>query len=205
MNYIEECNSYTVVEPSPLFCKKCYDDINCIGNKSVNYRVINDCFGSDLLDEFDCKYDFIVISGLLHEIPDPVDIISAAMNLLEDSGVLHINVPNANSIHRLIAMHAGLIKDVHELSSANFKLQQQKVYDIELLKSDIDQAAKLCNFRIEFISEGGILMKPFTHRQMEQILEMGIIDKTVMQGLKRMADAFPELASEIFVNIKKRG
>ena len=47
--------------------------------------------------------------------------------------IIHINVPNANSFHRLLAVEMGLIENVFELSKNNVSFQQQNVFDLNKL------------------------------------------------------------------------
>ena len=45
-------------------------------------------------------------------------------------------------------------------------------------------------------------MKPFSHKQMYQMLEMGIIDQTVLEGLYLMGEELPEYGSELYLNCR---
>ncbi len=46
---------------------------------------------------------FIICSGLLHEVEEPDKMIRDIFRLCGRETIVHINVPNANSIHRLVA------------------------------------------------------------------------------------------------------
>jgi len=48
-------------------------------------------------------YDFIVINCLLHEVDNPIDFIQQCKQILVRGGMLWINVPNSDSLHRVIA------------------------------------------------------------------------------------------------------
>ena len=202
LNYVFDCDSFTVIEPSEVFCEKCKADISALNNAGTKYSVVQGFFGTDMPDKFSHKYDLIIISCLLHEVKDPFDMVSAALELLQDDGVIHINVPNSNSLHRLVAKKAGLIKETTDFSDANIKMQQNRVYCMKSLKNDICHAASMVDKNIVFDSEGGIMIKPFTHAQMEALIESGIINNEVMIGFEKLAEDLPDIASEIYVNVK---
>lgn len=45
-------------------------------------------------------------------------------------------------------------------------------------------------------------MKPFSHKQMMQCIEQGILTETLIDGLDKMVKYFPEYGSEIFINYR---
>ena len=45
-------------------------------------------------------------------------------------------------------------------------------------------------------------IKPFTHKQMFEMLETKIIDEKVLEGLYGMTKYMPNLGSEIFIEFK---
>ena len=52
------------------------------------------------------------------------------------------------------------------------------------------------------VESGTYFLKPFTHNQLHDMLAQKIIDKTVIDGLNKMAKYFPENGAEIFVDCK---
>lgn len=142
-------------------------------------------------------FDFIILSSVLHELDEPQKMLSAIKELCSEETVVHINVPNANSIHRLIAIEAGLIKDTHEQSEQMRKMQRKRTYDMELLKEEITKAG------LKTIDSGSYFIKPFTHLQMQRCLDEGIIDENVITGLEKLIQYIPEFGAGIFVNIRK--
>ena len=105
---------------------------------------------------------------------------------------LHVNVPNAYSLHRQIARSIGLIADEKELSTRNQDLQQPRIYDAESLRTEVAEAG------LEVVGEGGYFLKPFTHGQMLAILSS--LPEGILEGLWILGYENPGLASEIFVN-----
>ena len=78
-------------------------------------------------------FDMIICSSLLHEVEQPQLLLRAIGCLCHSQTIVHINVPNAFSFHRLLAKEMGFIQDVHQLSDANKTLQQYHVFDMETL------------------------------------------------------------------------
>jgi uncharacterized protein YndB with AHSA1/START domain/2-polyprenyl-3-methyl-5-hydroxy-6-metoxy-1,4-benzoquinol methylase len=139
-------------------------------------------------------FDAVIVSSLLHEVEDPGAILRAIRGLCRATTLLHVNVPNAASLHRQLAVAMDLIPSGDTLSEQQRRLQQRRVFDAESL----DRLVTDAGFRVT--SRDAILVKPFTHAQMEAMLGAGIIDERVLEGLDRLARQHPELASEISVD-----
>nr|WP_287990742.1 methyltransferase domain-containing protein [Ruminococcus sp.] len=140
--------------------------------------------------------DFILCSSLLHELEDPEKMLHDIYEIANEKTVVHINVPNAYSMHRLLARESGLIDDVKAFSERNKLLQQNNVFDMEMLITMVER----CGFRV--IESGSYFMKPFTHWQMQKMLDEGIIDTHILDGLYGMSKFFDEYGSEIYVNCR---
>lgn len=188
-----EYDDYTIVEPSKTFAENAKDISKKKGFDKV--KVINDFFENLNISD---KYDYIICSSLLHEVRKPELLLSKIRDVCDDGkSVVHINVPNAKSIHRLIAYYGGGIEDIHKLSDRNQQLQQNNVYDLD----------SLCDFveanGFEVVEKGSFFVKPFTHSQMQRMVDVGIVNEMVMEGLWGLTKELPEYGSEIYVNICK--
>lgn len=187
----EQFEEYTVVEPSVSFGRNAMHEA-----KTSKIICINDFFKAN--DELSQRaYDFIICSGLLHEVEEPDKMIRDIFRLCGRETIVHINVPNANSIHRLVAKKMEIIKDVHDLSMRNKNLQQSRVFDSNSLSDIIKQEGGIV------LEEGGYFVKPFTHSQMHRMIEENIIDLRVLEGLYELGKDMAEFASEIYVNVRK--
>jgi SAM-dependent methyltransferase len=142
-------------------------------------------------------FDFVLVAGLLGEIADPLALLRAAKDSCAAGGLVHVNVPNAYSLHRRLARAMGLIADEHEMSDRNRLLQQHRVYDPARLRADVESAG------LEVIETGGYLLKPFTHAQMEEVTRL--LGRDILAGLWQMGRELPDWASEIYVNARPRG
>lgn len=143
------------------------------------------------------EFDFIILSSVLHELDDPRRMLDAIKSICSKDTIVHINVPNANSLHRLIAIEAGLIKDVHEQSEQMQKMQRRRTYDKDLLKDEVIKAG------FDVVDSGSYFVKPFTHAQMQKCIDAGIIDEKVILGLEKVIKYMPEYGAGIYVNIRK--
>ncbi len=138
------------------------------------------------------RFDCILLSSVLHEAPDPAALLKAAHSLCHDNTTVHVYVPNARSLHRLLALEMGLIKDVHDVSATQQRMQQSMTYDAERLT----QALRSASFTIE--ETGTFFIKPFTHAQMAGLQEDGMLDARMLDGLYGLGKHLPEHGSELY-------
>jgi SAM-dependent methyltransferase len=138
--------------------------------------------------------DFIVCSSLLHEVIDVGALLEKMIAFMDKRTMLHVNVPNAMSFHRQLARAMGFIRDLHELTARDQALLQhvRRVYDKQMLVRQLE------HFGLRVLDTGGILVKPFAHKQMEAI--SGVLSEAVLDGLDALARANPLWASEIFAD-----
>jgi SAM-dependent methyltransferase len=184
---------WVIVEPSRTFA----DLARQASTASIPLQVVEGFFDEVALDLPSVgadTADMILIAGLLHELRDPDGAISLAREVLDATGMLHVNVPNAGSMHRRLAKAMGMISSVNELSDRNRKFGQYRVYDSVALHEAVTRAG----FSVE--EEGGYFIKPFTDQQMTSI--ENVLTPKVIGGLVQLGQDFPELACEIFVNAR---
>ena len=187
-----------IVEPSGEFVRNAQELVKreCLDDKVSIYNG----FAEDISEEIkkaEEEFDFIIISSLLHEVEDPKRLLSGIRSLCADHTMVHINVPNANSLHRLIAFENGMIADIHEQSAQQILMQRHRTYDMQLLVKEVSDAG----FCIE--DNGSYFIKPFTHTQMQKCLDAGIIDGHVLEGLEKLVKYLPEFGAEIYINCRK--
>lgn len=141
----------------------------------------------------------IILSGLLHEVEDPSVMLKAIEEISNPNTIVHINVPNANSFHRLLALESGMINNTTEFSHNNKIFQQHSIFTMDTLISCIKNSL---NYDIEILDSGSYWIKPFTHKQMLMMMNENIIDENILDGFEKMIKYMPELGSEIFVNFR---
>jgi SAM-dependent methyltransferase len=143
------------------------------------------------------QFDLILLSSLLHEMPQPEQFLRQVAALAGPETIVHVNVPNALSFHRLLAFESGLIASSHQLSASNQQFQQSTVFDLPALQT----LAVRCDLTV--LESGSYSLKPFTHRQMEDLIQAGILSEQIIDGLYAMEQYAPGCGSEIFVNLRR--
>jgi SAM-dependent methyltransferase len=151
------------------------------------------------VDSLGGAFDVVVVSCLLHEVPDPQRLLAAARRALAPGGVLHVNVPNATSLHRLLAVAMGLIPDPATTSDTQRTMQQRAVYDA----AGLDRELTAAGFAVR--DRGSVLVKPFTHAQMQHLVDAGFLTPHLLDGLDVLAQRLPELGSELWVDAVPAG
>lgn len=182
---------WVVVEPAPAFLV----EARRAADLDPRMAVIEGAFENEI-DRADAACGdlprVVLISSLLHEVSNPEALLAGALRLLGKGTLLHVNVPNAGSFHRHLARSMRLLSSLSEPSPRNRALNQRCVFDRNGLRSLLETA------RFQVKNEGGYFVKPFTHEQMSRI--KGQLGPEVMDGLYRLGQALPDLASEIFMN-----
>lgn len=191
--FVTDFEAYTVVEPSDLF----FEHAASLAANDARITCIHDFFGRETALNGE-TYDFIVCSGLLHELEKPSEILQGCYRLADSDTVLHINVPNAKSLHRILALESGMIENVCEVSERGKLLQQARVFDLDKLKQMVADSG------FKMMESGSYFVKPFTHKQMAEMLEHKIIDDQVLEGFYNLIKWMPDYGSEIYVNVCKR-
>jgi hypothetical protein len=196
-NDVSTFSKLYIVEPGGFFFEKACDDLKKLKERQHDIMLIQKMI-EDCSEEFkNVKFDFVLLSALLHEIKDPEAFLAKIHQMISEHTVLHVNVPNARSFHRLLALEMGLIETVSQKSESNNQFQQHAVFDTESLAALV----RRCGFRI--LEQGTFLVKPFTHQQMENMIAAGMITERMLEGFYGMDKYLPELGSELFVNLIK--
>jgi hypothetical protein len=142
------------------------------------------------------RFDCILLSGLLHEVPQCEPLLASVARLCSEDTRVHVNVPNARSLHRLLAREMGLIATLETLSARQQVLQQQRTFDLAGLAGVCEAAG------FEVVERGTYFVKPFTHAQMAHLQAVGLLDERMLTGLYGLERELPGLGSEIFVHLR---
>ena len=192
IKYYSNYERMVVVEPGDDF----YNSSLTYKNKNKDKNI--ECFHAlieDVINDLkNIRFDFIIISSLLHELKNNLEILRKITHLCHKKTIVHINVPNKKSIHRILAYRSGIIPSLDERSDTQIRLQQNEFFDLPELNEFIGEAGLTSK------EEGSYFVKPFTHGQMNDLLKNGVIDKVILDGFYQLAADFPENGSEIYVN-----
>jgi len=186
-------HTWVIVEPVKGFLKTARQ----LAQKERRLSVIPGFFEDSLpaIQDIDPGLlDFVVCSGMLNEIREPVKFLEGIKMILKPHGTLHVNVPNAGSLHRRLGQAMNLITRLEDKSTRNKSLMQYHNFDMPVLRSTLTGTG------FSIIESGGYFLKPFTHQQMMAVRK--ILTQDVLNGLWHLGKDFPELATEIYVNAK---
>lgn len=195
--FVEDYKQMVIVEPGDTFFINAEEKAKELGNNIVCIQG----FFEEKIEQVKkvChEYNFVVLSSLLHEVEEPDKLLWALQQVCSKNTIVHINVPNANSLHRLLAKEMGLIQDVHELSDLQHTMQRNRVFDLESLCEMVEE------YRFEVLDKGTYFPKILSAGQMEKTLLQGIIGEDIFEGLDKMIKYVPEFGSEIYVQVKKK-
>jgi hypothetical protein len=178
----------TIVEPGKLF----YDMAKKEAETDLRITIFNDRVENitDILKED--KFDFIVLGGFLHEIENPEVVLSSIRMISLKNTIICSFVPNARSFHRLLALEMGLTNSIYQKSEHDRLFQRQNVFDINEFNGLLTRNGFIV------LESGSYFIKPFTHDQMDKLLQFGIINKSCLAGLDRMIKFLPELGAELW-------
>jgi 2-polyprenyl-3-methyl-5-hydroxy-6-metoxy-1,4-benzoquinol methylase len=182
--------AFTIVEPSTEFVRNAR---TLAGTRDVT--VIESYLETAAPSLAGRRFDFIVVSSLLHEVGDPAALLAAVRSLCNSGTTVHFNVPNVRSFHRLLALEMGLIDDLFEPSETERRFQRHTRFDSDRLQTMLGQSG----FRI--LDSATYFIKPFTHAQMEVLLRSDAFPPRIIEGLDRMSRHLPGLGCEVFANV----
>lgn len=149
------------------------------------------CELEDFEPPAESHWNHIFMTFLLEHLIDPVSQMKRISKWLAPGGKLFVAVPNANSLHRVLAVRMGLIRDVTELSENDHRVGHQRVYTTSELKRQLEEAGFR---RLEFRHVG---LKPLALSQMEGWGE------SLVKTITRSGDLAPEHAAYIGVVVQK--
>jgi 2-polyprenyl-3-methyl-5-hydroxy-6-metoxy-1,4-benzoquinol methylase len=187
----EKC---TVVEPGDHFVRHARECARTLPGVTIVHGTLE----STLAVLSATPYDFIVMSSILHEVPASTTLLEAVAKLCGPGTIVHVNVPNARSIHRLLALEMGLIESVYEKSKTQEFMQQSQTFDTVGLAALVSQSG------FDIVEHGTFFIKPFTHAQMASLQTSGILTEQMLEGLYKLSKYFPANGSEIFMDLKLR-
>jgi 2-polyprenyl-3-methyl-5-hydroxy-6-metoxy-1,4-benzoquinol methylase len=182
MNYFD---STVAVDGSDKLIRKAQKEI-----RSEKVTFIRSYFEDFEISE---KFDTILLAHVLEHVDNPEFVIKKVVEFLKENGVLIIDVPNANSIHRQAGVLMKMLKNKYQLNQADKSIGHKRVYDMERLLRDISASG------LALVDKGGLFLKPFSNDQMGAILPKNAIEAFNSLGVK-----YPEIAAEIYVICKRR-
>jgi 2-polyprenyl-3-methyl-5-hydroxy-6-metoxy-1,4-benzoquinol methylase len=133
------------------------------------------------------RFDVVLGTHILEHLEDPVATLARTRDWLRPDGRVIMLVPNALSIHRVVAVEMGLLSAPDALNDLDRQLGHRRVYTPQLLRSHLEAAG------LGVEATGGNFLKPLSNGQIEQWF-----DDRMLDGFWRAGRRYPEHAAEIF-------
>ncbi len=137
------------------------------------------------------RFDTVLGTHILEHVEDPVDLLRRTSDWLSADGRVVMLVPNALSIHRIVAVEMGLLPAPNALNELDERLGHRRVYDLDMLVSQFEEAG------LEVVETGGNFLKPLANGQIEQWF-----DERMLEGFYKAGRHFPRHAAEVYVVAK---
>jgi 2-polyprenyl-3-methyl-5-hydroxy-6-metoxy-1,4-benzoquinol methylase len=124
-------------------------------------------------------FDAVLALHVLEHVDHPTALLEMIAGWLPPGGVLVAVTPNAQSLHRQLAVKMGLHEHLDDLSPRDHLVGHQRVYDLHGLRADLNAGG------FEVTGEFGYFVKPLANAQM---LDWA---PEILVGLNRVADVVP--------------
>jgi SAM-dependent methyltransferase len=191
--FYQDFERHTIVEPSPAFV----GNAGQLAEGDDRVKVIEGTLEERASKLAGRTFDAVVVSSLLHEVPDANALLVAVHAVCDRRTVVHVNVPNVRSFHRLLALEGGLIGDVFEPSEMERRFGRHDRFDAASLQVLLESTG----FRT--FAAGTYFVKPFTHAQMEAVLASSAFDRaSLLRGLEGMVKYMPDLGCELYADVR---
>jgi SAM-dependent methyltransferase len=112
---------------------------------------VHHCLFEDVILE--AKFDWVLACHVLEHVEQPVELIRRTRDWLNAGGKLLIIVPNAESLHRRLAVRMGLHDKLDHLGPRDLLVGHLRVYSFDTLKTDVENGG----FRI--VASAGYFLK----------------------------------------------
>ena len=149
---------------------------------------------NNLIEHFDSdvKYDTIIIGHVLEHIEDPILALKNIYSLLKNDGVFLVSVPNAKSLHRMVAVEMGMLESEYILNERDIELGHYRVYDMKILEEHLKKSG------LNIVHMGGYFLKPISNGQIEKDW-----NEKMIEGYYKVGKHFQENCAEIYAVCSK--
>jgi hypothetical protein len=139
------------------------------------------------------KADLTILSGILHEVENPQELLSSMREITKPNGLMVVIVTNKLSLHRILGVYRGILQSLDSKTHTEIKMQQRHgAYSSEEL------SAELADAKLELIEIRSIFPKLFAHEQMSRLLENKQISMDFLDVMQGLSSELIEFGSELF-------
>ncbi|PPC91985.1 MAG: hypothetical protein CTY34_01740 [Methylobacter sp.] len=132
------------------------------------------------------RFSDIIMTDSLEHVVDPVPLLKTVSTWLAEDGRIHIIVPNAQSVHRLLGVQMGMLASPYELNANDLSSGHLRVYDMQSLSRDLNNAG----LAMEVFE--GIQFKPLTDSQLAEF------SNAFHRAMNALSVHFNEYCAEIY-------
>jgi SAM-dependent methyltransferase len=136
-------------------------------------------------------FDHVLAINLLHEIPDLNPLMRRIAALMKPTGLLHVALPNPASLHRLVALEAGLIESLCEISERGGKFSTLRLFPAE------DFIRRAADWGFVCVERASVLVKPLPNAEMAKLPD------AIIEAFDAVTAMFPELGSMNYFVFRK--
>jgi trans-aconitate methyltransferase len=152
-------------------------------------RVATATFVHSLWEDFEPEHSFtdIVACNALEHVVDPLKLLGRTRDWLAPDGRLHVIVPNGLSLHRLVGVEMGMLREPLDLSEGDRAQGHMRNYTIDSLCADMTAGS------YQVVHWQGIFLKVLSNRQM-----LGW-DWDLIRAIDRVGRRLPEHCAELYL------
>ena len=186
-----EFKTYTVVEPNSDFVV----NAQLLCKEKTGVTILQ-----DLLENVYTSlggYDFIILNSVLHEVPNPEELLDCVYYIANDDTTVHVNVTNSRSLHRLLGYEMNILKTLSDKTESDISFQRCTSFDMTKLATFVERSG------FSVLSQGSYFIKPFSNEQMGAMMKQGLINEDTIMGLEKLIKYLPNVGVEIYVDAKK--
>jgi SAM-dependent methyltransferase len=136
-------------------------------------------------------FDHVLAINLLHEIPDLDPLMRHIAGLLKPTGLLHVALPNPASLHRLVALEAGLIDSLCEISERGRRFSTLRLFPAA------EFVERASGWGFTCIEQSSVLVKPLPNAEMARMPE------AIIEAFDAVTAILPQLGSMNYFVFRK--
>jgi len=157
--------------------------------KKLQNKMQNCLFFHDMFEhvKIDMKFNTILMLHILEHLDNPIYFLQRTHDWIGQNGRIIVITPNSESIHRLLGVEMGILKNTKELGKSDCNVGHKKVYDLVSLEGTLLAGG------YKVIYQSGIMVKPFHNDFMMKLSDQQL------KGLYKVGVRFPELCADIMM------